>query len=64
MAIDETGLIGGELYTIVINKKAKGKKGTPAAIESFHSKLKLFRQRIRGVNDKSFFFFRIIQYFA
>ena len=32
MAIDETGLIDGELYTIVINKKAKGKKGTLAAI--------------------------------
>lgn len=26
MAIDETGLIDGELYTIVINKKAKGKE--------------------------------------
>jgi transposase len=37
---------------------------TNAAIESFHAKLKLFRQRIRGVSDKSFFFFRIIQYFA
>jgi transposase len=37
---------------------------TNAAIESFHSKLKLFRQRIRGVVDKTFFFFRIIQYFA
>ena len=32
MAIDETGLIDGELYTIVINKKAKGKKGALAAI--------------------------------
>ena len=32
MAIDETGLIDGDLYTIVINKKAKGKKGTLAAI--------------------------------
>jgi len=32
MAIDETGLIDGELYTIVINKKAKGKKGSLAAI--------------------------------
>jgi len=39
-------------------------KATNAAIESFHSKLKLFRQRIRGVVDKAFFFFRIIQYFA
>ena len=35
-----------------------------AAIEIFHAKLKLFRQRIRGVVDKNFFFFRIIQYFA
>jgi len=32
MAIDETGLIDGELYTIMINKKAKGKKGALAAI--------------------------------
>lgn len=39
-------------------------KATNAAIESFHSKLKLFRQRIRGVVDKAFFFFRIIRYFA
>jgi transposase len=37
---------------------------TNAAIESFHSKLKLFRQRIRGIVDKNYFFFRIIQYFA
>lgn len=37
---------------------------TNAAIESFHAKLKLFRQRIRGVLDKNFFFFRIIQYFV
>ena len=27
LAIDETGLIDGELYTIIINKKAKGRKG-------------------------------------
>lgn len=39
-------------------------KATNAAIESFHAKLKLFRQRIRGVVDRAFFFFRIIQYFA
>ena len=39
-------------------------KATNAAIESFHSKLKLFRQRIRGIVDKAFFFFRIIRYFA
>jgi len=39
-------------------------KATNASIESFHSKLKLFRQRIRGIVDKTFFFFRIIQYFA
>jgi len=31
MAIDETGLINGELYTILLNKKAKGKKGAIAA---------------------------------
>jgi len=39
-------------------------RATNAAIESFHSKLKLFRQRTRGIVDKNFFFFRIIQYFA
>jgi len=32
MAIDETGLIDGEVYTILINKRGKGKKGTLAAI--------------------------------
>lgn len=37
---------------------------TNAAIEGFHAKLKLFRQRVRGINDKDFFFFRIFQYFA
>ena len=37
---------------------------TNAAIESFHSKLKLFRQRIRGIVDKNYFFFRVIHYFA
>lgn len=39
-------------------------RATNAAIENFHAKLKLFRQRIRGIVDKAFFFFRIIQYFA
>jgi transposase len=39
-------------------------RATNAAIENFHAKLKLFRQRIRGIVDKTFFFFRIIQYFA
>jgi len=37
---------------------------TNAAIEGFHAKLKLFRQRVRGIKDKDFFFFRIFQYFA
>lgn len=46
----------------IVNYFANG--ATNAAIESFHAKLKLFRQRIRGVVDKNFFFFRIIQYFA
>ena len=32
MAIDETGLINGELYTFVINKEGKSKKGTIAAM--------------------------------
>ncbi|NOX67140.1 MAG: hypothetical protein GXO85_15420 [Chlorobi bacterium] len=34
------------------------------AIQGFHAKLKLFRQRVRGVKDKNFFFNRIIQYYA
>lgn len=37
---------------------------TNANIESFNAKLKLFRQNTRGVVDKDFFFFRIINYFA
>ena len=32
MAIDETGLFGGELYTILYNKDKRGKKGSLAAI--------------------------------
>ena len=39
-------------------------KATNAAIEGFHAKLKLFRQRTRGIVDKDFFFYRIINYFA
>jgi len=30
MAIDETGLVNGELYTIVLNKDARGRKGSIA----------------------------------
>jgi len=32
MAIDETGLVNGDCYTFLINKKAKGKKGVIAAM--------------------------------
>lgn len=32
LSIDETALYKGELYTIITNKKAKGKKGTIVAI--------------------------------
>jgi len=39
-------------------------KSTNANIESFNSKLKLFRRNTRGIKDKNFFFFRIIKYFA
>ncbi len=39
-------------------------RASNAAIEGFHAKLKLFRQRIRGVKDKDFFFYRIFQYYA
>lgn len=39
-------------------------RASNAAIEGFHAKLKLFRQRIRGIKDKNFFFFRVFQYYA
>jgi transposase len=39
-------------------------KSTNANIESFNSKLKLFRRNTRGVTDKNFFIFRILKYFA
>ncbi len=39
-------------------------RATNASIEGFHAKIKLFRQRIRGITDKNFFFFRILNYFA
>ena len=39
-------------------------KSTNANIESFNSKLKLFRRNTRGVKEKNFFFFRILNYFA
>ena len=32
MAIDETGLVNGDLYTIVLNKDARGRKGSIAAM--------------------------------
>ena len=32
MSIDETGLINGNLYTLLVNKAAKGKRGSLAAI--------------------------------
>ncbi|VAX18287.1 hypothetical protein MNBD_IGNAVI01-376, partial [hydrothermal vent metagenome] len=32
MAIDETGLVNGELYTIVLNKDGRGRKGSIAAL--------------------------------
>lgn len=40
------------------------KRETNASAESFNAKLKLFRQRVRGIKDKNFFFFRIFQYFS
>jgi hypothetical protein len=33
LSIDETALSKGELYTIITNKKAKGKKGAIVAIQ-------------------------------
>lgn len=52
----ETHLNGIENYFI--------NRASNAAIEGFHAKLKLFRQRLRGIKDKDFFFFRILQYYA
>ena len=39
-------------------------KSTNANIESFNSKLKLFRRNTRGITEKNFFLFRILKYFA
>lgn len=39
-------------------------KGTNAAAENFHAKLKHFIATLRGVNDRDFFFFRILQFYA
>lgn len=39
-------------------------KATNANIESFNAKLKLFRQNTRGIKDKNFFIFRVLNYFA
>ncbi len=39
-------------------------KSTNANIESFNSKLKLFRRNTRGIKDKNFFIFRILKYFS
>lgn len=39
-------------------------KGTNASAENFHAKLKHFIATLRGVNDKNFFFFRILQFYA
>ncbi len=39
-------------------------KATNAAIENFNRKLKSFIEKLRGVNDKDFFFYRIFQLFA
>ena len=52
----ETHLTGIENYFI--------NRASNAAIEGFHAKLKLFRQRVRGMKDKDFFFYRIFQYYA
>jgi len=39
-------------------------RASNAAIEGFNAKLILFRQRVRGIKDKDFFFYRIFQYYA
>lgn len=52
----ESHLTGIENYFI--------NKASNAAIEGFNAKLKLFRQRVRGIKDKDFFFYRIFQYYA
>ena len=68
--VESTGLVEMKVAAQTIKRHLGGilnyfeNRATNAAIESFHSKLKLFRQRTRGIVDKDFFFFRIIQYFA
>lgn len=39
-------------------------KSTNAAVENFNGKLKSFLSRIRGVNNKDIFFYRLIQLYA
>jgi len=39
-------------------------RASNAKAESFNSKIKLFRNNIRGVRDKSFFLFRITKLYA
>ena len=68
--VESTGLVEMKVAAQTIKRHLGGilnyfeNRATNAAIESFHSKLKLFRQRTRGIVDKDFFFFRIINYFA
>lgn len=35
-----------------------------AALENFNAKLKMLKRRIRGINDRDFFFFRVLIYYA
>jgi hypothetical protein len=59
LSIDETALSNGELYTIVTNKEAKGRKGTLVAmikgvqaekiIEVLHKIPEYLRKRVREV---------------
>ena len=58
LSIDETALTGGELYTIITNKAAKGRKGVLAAMaqgalyENIISILKKIPKSIRALVEE------------
>ena len=51
LSIDETALSKGELYTIITNKKAKGKKGSIVAIFS-GTKVEPIIEQLMKISDK------------
>lgn len=58
--IDETSL-QGELYTIVHNKDAHGRKGAIIAVVkgTNPAEIKCFRAQVKGIRDIPFFMYRL-----